>query len=98
MTLEAMVKTQGDANSEGFEIQEHGYVSVRDGDGNQLIIGKDEDGNLQVYLAYHATLTIDAETNRQPHLTLDSDEYPYDLTVMDSEDAVDTLQLKELNI
>lgn len=98
MVLEAMVKTHGDATSEGFEIREQGYVSVRDGDGNNLIIGKDEDGNLQVYLADHATLTIDSETNRKPHLTIDSDEYPYDLTVMDREDAVDKLKLKNLNI
>jgi len=97
MVLEAMVKTQGDATSEGFEIQEHGYVSVRDGNGNNVIIGKDEEGNLSVYFADHATMTI-VDQPEHPEVRLDGDEYPFDLRVEDTEDAVETLRLANLNI
>ena len=98
MSLDAMIQATGDSATESYDVQEYGHISVQDDNGNTVIISEDEQGNLQVYYADHATLTIEGVSNEQPQVTLDSDEYPFDLTVMDTEDAVETLQLKNLNI
>lgn len=98
MSLEAMVKVNGDSSTESYDVEEFGHVSVQDEDGNTVIISEDEQGNISVYYADHASMTIEGEAKSMPQVTVDSDEYPFDLTVMDSEDAVGTLRMQNLNI
>lgn len=100
MVLNALVNggQEEHPTNASFDIQHFGHVSVQDEYGNKVIISEDESGNLQVYYADHATMTIEGESNEQPQVTIDSDEYPFDLKVMDNEDAIEKLQLTDLNL
>lgn len=81
-----------------FEMEQGGAVTVVTEDGEKIVIANTDDG-LQMACAGFALMTMNRDSPEDmPQITVDSIAQEFDLTVMDSEDAVDTLQLKELNL